>query len=420
MLRVHSSMAAPKIRADYDALTHIARAYAQESQAVRQVLQRVRRAKEDLQGGDWRGQGATAFYREMDQEVLPSVRRLSEALAAAQRVTLQMQQILQGAETEAARILGLLLAGLSADGRGLGAIGAALGTALGHVGDFFVGMWEEGKDMVTGLYNLVTDPVGAAKGLWHGITHPGELWEAFKQPYVEAWESGHPGQAIGRGVMFVGSFVLGMKGADKAAAAAKAASAARVSAEAAEVAVRTGSALNAAREIGIVARGSSAETALARYIAQESTQTFGTVERVVMGSFSPNPARGFLGYVREAEVHGGKVFNATTDVWEALKRTGSERTWAVNREAFQAQLERGVSSFELRGHSVSETLSVRGTSDAAAEIRYLQRYGYEYGYRQVGDSWVKVGDWRASTTGRAVGGSVGPALDVLEDAYPNP
>jgi hypothetical protein len=220
--------------------------------------------------------------------------------------------------------------------------------------------------------------------------------------------------------MFVGSFVLGMKGADKAAAAAKAASAARVSAEAAEVAVRTGTALNAAREIGIVARGSSAETALARYIAQESTQTFGTVERVVLGGFHPNPARGFLGYVDEASAHGGTVYNTTRDVWGVIKPTGNNQAWTVNREFMQSQLERGVSSFELRGHSVSETLSVRGTSDAAAEIRYLQRYGYEYGYRQVGDSWVKVGDWRASTTGRAVGGSVGPALDVLEDAYPNP
>ena len=418
MLRVHSSMAAPKIRADYDALTHIARAYAQESQAVRQALQRVQRAKEDLQGGDWQGQGASSFYREMDQEVLPSVRRLSEALVTAQRVTLQMQQILQGAETEAARILGLLLAGLSADGRGLGAIGAALGTALGHVGDFFVGMWEEGKDMVTGLYNLVTDPVGTAKGLWHGITHPGELWEAFKQPYVEAWESGHPGQAIGRGVMFVGSIVLGLKGADKAAKAAKAAQAARVSAEAAEVAVRTGSALNAAREIGTVARGSSAETALARYVAEQSTHTYGAVDRVVLGAFKPDPARGFLGYVDEATTHGGTAYNTTRDVWDVIKPASNDRAWAVNREFMQAQLERGVSRFEMKGETVTEVLRDFPWSDRAAEVGYLQRYAYEYGYRQVGDTWAKVGDWRASTTGRALGGSVGPGLDVLENTHP--
>jgi len=413
-------MPAPQIRADYDALKQIATAFGQESQAVRQALQQVKRAKEDLQGGDWRGQGASAFYREMGQEVLPSVRRLGEAFGTSQHVTLQILQILQGAETEAARILGLLLAGLSADGRGLGAVGAAFGTALGHVGDFFVGMWEEGKDMVTGLVSLVTDPVGAAKGLWHGITHPGELWEAFKQPYVEAWESGHPGQAIGRGVMFVGSFVLGMKGADKAAAAAKAARAARVGAEAAEVGARTGSALNAAREIGTVARGSSAETALARYIAGESTHTFGTVDRVVIGSVRPNPARGFLGYVDEASTRGGTVFNTTGDVWDVIGTTGNNRGLAVNREFMQTQLERGVPRFDLGGETVAGVLRdpLRASSGTANEIRYLQSFGYEYGYRQVGDSWIKAGGWRASTTGRTVGGSVGPTLDVLEDVSP--
>ena len=50
--------------------------------------------------------------------------------------------------------------------------------------------------------------------------------------------------------MFVGSIVLGTKGADKVAKAAKAARAARVTAEAAEAGARAGSALNAARGIG--------------------------------------------------------------------------------------------------------------------------------------------------------------------------
>ncbi|PKO20494.1 MAG: hypothetical protein CVU38_19820 [Chloroflexi bacterium HGW-Chloroflexi-1] len=48
------------------------------------------------------------------------------------------------------------------------------------------------------------------------------MWNAFKQPYVEAWESGHPWQAIGRGALFVGSLLIGTKGADKAAKALKA------------------------------------------------------------------------------------------------------------------------------------------------------------------------------------------------------
>jgi WXG100 family type VII secretion target len=413
-------MAAPKVRIDYQSMKQIAQAFARESEAAGRTLQSLQRAKDVLQGGDWIGKGAKAFYQEMDQEVLPGMRRLNQALGSASRVTLQIVQLLHGAEDEASAILRAILAGLMGAGGILGAIGGALSSALGHVGDFFVGMWEEGKDMVMGLYNLVTDPIGTAKGLWHGITHPGELWEAFKQPYVEAWESGHPGQAIGRGVMFVGSILLGTKGADKAAKAAKAARAAQVTADAAEAGSRLGSALAAADDIGRVAQGSRAETAVARYIAQESTHTFGTVDRVVLGPFKPNLARDFLGYVDEAAAKGGTVYNTTSDVWEVIRPAGNNRAWAVNREFMQAQLERGAASFELKGETISEVFSrpLSAGTDRALELRYLERHAYEYGYRQVGDSWVKVGDWRASTTGRAVGGSVGPFLDVLEDVSP--
>ena len=411
-------MAAPKVRIDYESMKQIAQAFARESEAAGHTLQSLQRAMDVLQGGDWVGRGAKAFYREMEKDVLPAMRRLTQALGNAQKVTLQIVQLMQGAEDQASAILRAILAGLMSAGGILGGIGSALGSALGHVGDFFVGMWEEGKDMVMGLYNLVTDPIGTAKGLWHGITHPGELWEAFKQPYVEAWESGHPGQAIGRGVMFVGSILLGTKGADKAAKAAKAARAARVSTEAAEVGTRLGSALAAADDIGRVAQGSRAETALARFVAQESTRAFGNVDRVVLGGFNPNPARGFLGYVDEAKAFGGRVYNTADNVGDALYgATGNGRGWAVNREFMQAQLERGVARFDLRGETVSEILNdpLLAGKGRALEIDYLQRYAYEYGYRQVGDSWVKVGDWRASTTGQAVGGSAGPSLDVLED-----
>ena len=413
-------MAAPKVRIDYQSMKQIAQAFARESEAAGRTLQNLQRAMDVLQGGDWVGKGAKAFYREMEQDVLPGVRRLNKALGSANRVTLQIVQLMQGAEDEASAILRSILAGLISAGGFLGAVGSALGSALGHIGDFFVGMWDEGKDMVMGLYNLVTDPIGTAKGLWHGITHPGELWEAFKQPYVEAWESGHPGQAIGRGVMFVGSILLGTKGADKAAKAAKAARAAQVTADAAEAGSRLGSALSAADDIGRVAQGSRAETALARYIAQESTHTFGTVDRVVLGGFHPNPARGFLGYVEEGRTFGGTVYNTTRDVWDTIKPAGNDRAWTVNREFMQAQIERGMPRIELRGETVSEVMSNawRAESGTGREISFLQRYAYEYGYRQVGDSWVKVGDWRASTTGRGVGGSVGPALDVLEDVSP--
>lgn len=407
-------MAAPKLRWDYDALMQIAQAFARQSHAAGKTLTKVSRAKDTLQFGDWAGKGAKAFYTEMDQDVLPGVRRLSEALQSAQQVTLKMIRILQGAEQDASRLLGVLLAAATLEGR----VFETAQTALGHVGDFFIGMWDEGKDMVTGLYKLVTDPIGTAKGLWQGITHPKMLWEAFKGPYVEAWESGHPGQAIGRGVMFVGSILLGTKGADKIADMAKAARAARVTAEAAEVGARSGTALKAAAELGTVAESSSAETAIARFIAQESTHTYGTVDRVVLGAAKADPATGFLGYVNEAEKFGGTIFNTDGAVWKAIGPEGIDRGTVVNMEFMQAQLERGVGSFEIKGQSVAEVLRDAPRSGRAAEINYLQRYAYEYGYQQIGDSWVKTGGWRASTAGRIEGAAVGPGLDIAESSNP--
>ena len=119
-------MAAPKVRVDYEAMQQIAQAFGRESEAAERTLQNLQRSMDVLQRGDWIGKGAKAFYREMEQDVLPSMRRLTKAL----------------------------------------------GSALGHVGDFFVGISEEGKDMVMGLVNLVTDPIGTAKGLGTGSPIP--------------------------------------------------------------------------------------------------------------------------------------------------------------------------------------------------------------------------------------------------------
>jgi hypothetical protein len=58
-----------------------------------------------LQGGDWEGKGAAAFYREMNAEVVPTLARLARALEASRQVVVQINQIMKAAEDEAARYL---------------------------------------------------------------------------------------------------------------------------------------------------------------------------------------------------------------------------------------------------------------------------------------------------------------------------
>lgn len=121
-------MPAQRIRVDYDALAQISQIFARQSEELQRTVQRVQQQKDNLEGGDWVGKGATAFYQEMDGEVLPSLKRLTTALNTADRVARQISQIMNQAEEEAARIL--ITIGVSGIGASIGgAVGAAVGQA---------------------------------------------------------------------------------------------------------------------------------------------------------------------------------------------------------------------------------------------------------------------------------------------------
>jgi WXG100 family type VII secretion target len=247
------------IQARYEDLDEVARRFVQQSQLTADLRSRVDRAAQALEHGGWEGCGSTAFFAELNTVILPALQRLSQVLEEAQAVTLAASEIMRHAEADAAALFGADGSGASANGSGPAAGEADDGGGfLGGVGDFFTGMWDETKDMASGLAHMVLHPIDTAQGLAHAVTHPDELWDALKQPYVEAWESGHPWQAIGRGTMFAISFVLGAKGADKAAKAAKAA---RAVEEVAEVTGKAGTLSDAATTTRAASRtGETAES----------------------------------------------------------------------------------------------------------------------------------------------------------------
>jgi len=100
-------MGASTVRADYDGLKQIQQQFKRQSDASGQCLRTMQQAKVALEGGDWIGEGAKAFYREMDSEVLPSWRRLVAALESAALVLSKMAQLIQQAENESARVFKL-------------------------------------------------------------------------------------------------------------------------------------------------------------------------------------------------------------------------------------------------------------------------------------------------------------------------
>jgi WXG100 family type VII secretion target len=98
-------MPAPIVCADYNKLAQIASSFGAQAGLMRKNLQELRARQATLQEGDWAGQGATSFYSEMDDIVLPALQRLINALEAAASTTGQISAILKAAEDQSARVL---------------------------------------------------------------------------------------------------------------------------------------------------------------------------------------------------------------------------------------------------------------------------------------------------------------------------
>src|SRR3990172_3755817 len=124
-------MPAPRFRGDYDSLTKIAQGFAQHASRAAQTNRSLTQSMNTLKGGDWIGKGATAFYKEMEGEVMPAMIRLAKALEASDRVTRQIGKLIKQAEDDASRLFRLDGIGGLLGGALAGAIGGALGGGLG-------------------------------------------------------------------------------------------------------------------------------------------------------------------------------------------------------------------------------------------------------------------------------------------------
>jgi hypothetical protein len=68
--------------------------------------------------------------------------------------------------------------------------------------------------------------------------------------------------------------------------------------------------------------------------------------------------------------------------------------WQVNENFLRGQMENGVPRIEYRlsqeFSSVEEVLALDADSFSAKEIAFLKSNAEEYGYRQVGNAWVRI------------------------------
>ena len=118
-------MSSDVIQANYEALESIAARFGQQSEMNAAMYGRLRQAVQALEQGGWEGKGSSAFFAEMDGTIYPALQRLIDALDEAQSTTLEIKQIIQQAEEEAAAPFG----GRAAEGGGTVADPGAIGTS---------------------------------------------------------------------------------------------------------------------------------------------------------------------------------------------------------------------------------------------------------------------------------------------------
>jgi WXG100 family type VII secretion target len=96
-------MSASLIQCQYNQLAALAQRFQRQAQAYEVLIRRVVQCQQALRQGGWEGQAALAFHQEMDAEVLPALRRLTEAFQEACRTTHEIAQVMREAEEAAAK-----------------------------------------------------------------------------------------------------------------------------------------------------------------------------------------------------------------------------------------------------------------------------------------------------------------------------
>lgn len=81
------------IKVSYEAMQKFQNSFRGQETAVQQTTGKLTKVIEQLRNGDWIGEGATAFFNEMDSEVIPAMKRLQSAMSEGDRVSKEIEKI---------------------------------------------------------------------------------------------------------------------------------------------------------------------------------------------------------------------------------------------------------------------------------------------------------------------------------------
>ena len=91
---------AEQIQVNYEALEQIENKFAQLANEVQEMAGKIKSRDNNLRQGGWVGRGSDAFYREMDDLVMPAIGRLREALQEGGQALNRVARIFGEAEEE--------------------------------------------------------------------------------------------------------------------------------------------------------------------------------------------------------------------------------------------------------------------------------------------------------------------------------
>jgi WXG100 family type VII secretion target len=87
------------IKLDFDAFKNIEGSFRAQETATQQSIGKLNKVLEQLRGGEWYGDGAKAFYAEMDGQVMPSMKNLQKVLGEGDRVSKDIEKTQHECET---------------------------------------------------------------------------------------------------------------------------------------------------------------------------------------------------------------------------------------------------------------------------------------------------------------------------------
>jgi WXG100 family type VII secretion target len=87
------------IKLDFDAFKNIEGSFRSQETATQQTIGKLNKVLEQLRGGEWFGEGATAFYDEMDSQIMPSMKNLQKVLAEGDKVSKDIEKVQHECET---------------------------------------------------------------------------------------------------------------------------------------------------------------------------------------------------------------------------------------------------------------------------------------------------------------------------------